>query len=240
MHLGRIFLLFSLTLLLLFTLARVGFNLWQFHKIPDTQTLVQSFVQGLRFDLATIGLILLLPILVVPFFAMFNLTKGLSKFIVVTWMLIVLVVVLVLELITPYFLSQSGVRPDLGVITEIEKPVELISQLWSKYLVPAVIGVILIVLILLSFWNRLEVNRMLRYPVKKLPAICFMIVGVALCLFAVHSSVDISKPPMGVDAAVISVDSTVNEITLNSAYKGLMNYASSLKLPIKLPLKAEN
>jgi len=227
MHLVRIFMLFTLTTLLLLAVARAGFNLWQFHQIPDTATLIQSFVQGLRFDLATVGWILLIPMLLVPFFSIFNVTRWLAKFILIFWLFAAMCLILLMELVTPYFLHESGVRPDMGILSAIENPVELVSGLWSSYLIPAIIGVVLFALIIFAFWSRLETNRMLRYPIKALPALSVTVIGVALCLLAIHSSIDVKKPTLGVDASLISKKTVVNEIAMNSSFKSIRNLVES-------------
>lgn len=218
-HLIRHYLLFAFVVLFLLTLARSAYNLWQFDKVVEADALIPSFLQGLRFDLALIGIVLALPVFLVPLLSISNFTRPIGRFFSLFWLFIGLLLILLLELLTPYFMDQQGLRPDLSVLTAIKDPVELLSQLWSKHLIPAVIGVLLLVLILVAFWSRLESSRFLKFPIRPLPAIAFSIVGLLLCLLAVRSSVDIKSPAMSPETALISKDTTVNEITLNSAYK---------------------
>jgi len=220
-HLVRHFLLFVFTVIFLLTVVRAGLILWQLPKVGDVQTLVSSFLTGLRFDLATVGFVLLIPVVIVTLFGMFRWGRGFARWFSLWWLMLALLLILVLELITPYFLSQSGVRPDIYVISAMENPVEAVAGLWSSNIVPAVIGTLLLVLILLAFWARLESHRFLRYPVIKWSGFLFIFIAAALCLLAVRSSIDFESPGLGPDAALISIEGVVNEITLNSTYKTL-------------------
>ena len=58
MHLVRHYLLFVFVVVFLLTLARAAYNLWQFDKVVEANVLIPSFLQGLRFDLALIGMVL--------------------------------------------------------------------------------------------------------------------------------------------------------------------------------------
>lgn len=218
-HLIRHFLLFAFTVLFLLTVVRAGLSLWQLAKVGDAPTLVSSFLTGVRFDLATIGYLLVVPVIVVTFFAMFNWSRGFARWFSLLWLMLGLLVVLMLELVTPYFIQATGVRPDIHVLSAIENPGAMLSELWSVFKVPALIGLLLVVLILFAFWARLETSRFLRYPVVKWSAFLFLIIGTALCALAIRSSIDLESPGLGPDAALVSTEGVVNEITLNSTYK---------------------
>ena len=229
-HLLRHFVLFTLSVVFLLTMTRAGYSLWQFPKVLEANVLVDMFVTGLRFDLALVGLVLLVPVLLGSFFGMFNLTRGLAKLIVILWLSLGMMYVLLTELVTPYFIAQQGVRPDVPLILSVENPLETIATLWSGQLIPAIIGVVLAVLILIAFWTRLETSRLLRFRLSRLSALALMLVGGALCLLAIHSSID-PKPTrlvLSPGDALVSTDVTVNDIVLNTGYKT----AFSVVLPL--------
>ncbi|MBX2825279.1 MAG: hypothetical protein KTR33_11165 [Gammaproteobacteria bacterium] len=218
-HLIRHFLLFVFTVLFLLTVVRAGLNLWLLHKVGDVPTLTNSFLTGLRFDLATIGYLLLVPIVVVTLLGIFKGTRAIARWFSLWWMMLALLLVMLLELVTPYFIHTASVRPDIHVFNAMEDPVATVASLWSIYLVPALIGIVLVTLIAVAFWSRMDSNRFLRYPVVKWSGFLFLIVGVALCLLAIRSSIELKQPALGPDAALISVEGVVNEIALNSTYK---------------------
>lgn len=218
-HLIRHFLLFAFAVLFLLTMARAGYTLWQMGKVESVGVLISSFLMGLRFDLALIGMLLAVPVFIVPLLAMTRHTKGIGKFFSITWMILALAAVLLLELLTPYTLQQQGLRPDLAVVGAMGDPLNLFSQLWSKYIIPAVIGLVLSLLIFIAFIARLDSKRFLRHPIKVIPAICISIVGLLICVIAATGSANPPGLGFSPESAQVSQDKTVNEITMNTPFK---------------------
>jgi len=220
-HLLRHLVLFLLIGVFLLTMVRAAYVLWQFPKAMESEALVDIFIMGLRYDLALVGIILL-PVLVVGcLFGMLGATRLIAKSLVIFLLMLGMIFILLAELITPYFLVEQGLRPDLSVLTAIKDPVNVLASLWSSYMIPAIIGVVLTVLIIIAYFSRLETNRMFRFPLAPLSTIALLVVGVALCGFAVYSQIDPSQPPLSPSAGLISTETIINEITLNSGYKML-------------------
>lgn len=225
-HLLRHLALFLFIGVFLLTLIRAAYVLWQFPKAIGSNALLDIFVMGLRYDLALMG-ILLLPVVVLgSLFGMLGVTRGFAKFLVIFLLMLGMFFILVSELITPYFLAEQGVRPDLSVLTAIKDPVTMFASLWSAYMIPAIIGLVLTVLIIVAYWSRLETNRLLRFPLKALSSIVLLIVGVVLCGLAIYSGVDPSQPPLSPSAGLISSETIINEITINSGYKMLYSFVA--------------
>jgi len=224
-HLLRQFLLFVLTCVFLLTLMRAAYGLWQFPKLEQADALVPLFVQGLRFDLALIGIICLIPVVLGSILSMTDATRGLAKFIIVLFLVFGLLLILFLELITPWFVDTQGVRPDLDLIASIENPIGTIKQVAVAHAIPLAVGSILCVLILIAFWARMELQRFLRYRVSVLSALLLAIGGGALCLLAIWSTPDLRNPAFSPGDSLISKDTTVNDLAMNSTYKTLYSAA---------------
>jgi phosphoglycerol transferase MdoB-like AlkP superfamily enzyme len=230
-HLLRVFALFALVVLFLLTLTRAGFSLWQLNRIESVdgfnqlQGLAELFILGWRFDLALIGAILFIPVTLGTLLAMLGPLRHVARFLILLFLVLGLAFILVAEYITPYFLFNQETRPDLPAIHGIENPVQAIAGLWSSQMIPAVIGLVLAILILIAFIVRLESTRLLRFRIAPLSGICLMLVGGALCLFAVISNIDFIQNPgtrptaLHPSASLISADPIVNELSLNTAYK---------------------
>lgn len=218
-HLLRIYLLFAFTVLFLLTLIRTVYGIWQLPKFEEITTVLSTFGTGLRFDLSVVGTILLVPVVLFTFLSMVGFTRVISKGLLVLWLSIGLFFVLLTELITPYFMSEQGIRPDIESLTSIKNPVQFVASLWSSHLIPAVIGIVLCILVMIAFVNRLELGRLLRFRVSWLSGFALMIVGGALCLLAIWSGIDPKQPPLHPGEALISEDRMVNEIALNSPFK---------------------
>ena len=131
-HLLRQFVLFALTILLLLTVIRTAYGLWLFPKIAEANAFLPLFIQGLRFDLALIGQISIVPVVVGSLLSVTKLTRGLAKIVIVLFLTIGLFLVLILELLTPWFISIQGVRPDLNVLGSVENPLSTIQSVFVQ------------------------------------------------------------------------------------------------------------
>ncbi len=230
-HLLRVYALFALAVLFLLTLTRAGFSLWQLSRVESVEGFSQLqgfadlFIMGWRFDLALIGAVLLIPVTVGTLLAMLGPLRILARWIILLFLILGMLFILVTEYVTPYFLHANDSRPDLAAIQAIKNPVEAVAGLWSTQMIPAVVGLVLLILIFIAFIARLETSRFLRYRISPVSGIPLLIVGGALCLFAIISNIEFVKTPdqlpkaLHPNASLISADTLVNELTLNSAYK---------------------
>ncbi len=227
-HLLRHFLLFVLTVVFLLTLIRAAYGLWQFPRLDETNALMPLFLQGLRFDLALIGLVCLIPVVLGSLLSMSEGTRGLAKFVITSFLMLGLLLILTLELITPWFVQNQGLRPDVALMGGIENPVAALQVVVQEHPIPLVVGLVLCALILIAFWARLEMKRFLRYRVAAPSALMLAIVGGLACVIAIWSTPDLRQPAFSPGDSLISADSTVNDMAMNSAYKTL--YSAALPL----------
>ena len=228
-HLFRQFLLFALTLVFLLTLIRAAYALWQFSRVQMTDALMPMFVQGLRFDLALVGILCIVPLIVGAILAMMTRTRSLAKFLITSFMVIGLLLVMLTEMITPWFLETRGVRPDLQLLSSIEEPASLLRSLVYEQAVPLGLAMFLCMLVLMAFWGRLEMRRFLRHRLSVPGAMMLAIVGGAICVLAITSSTDPVHFTLSPADAHISTDVTINELSMNTAYKLL--YSAIWRIP---------
>ncbi|MGQ7844257.1 hypothetical protein ACUNV4_07270 [Granulosicoccus sp. 3-233] len=219
-HLFRQFLLFALTLVFLLTVIRAAYALWQFSRIEVTDaTVMPLFIQGLRFDLALVGIICIVPLILGGVLAMMTRTRPLAKFLITGFMLGGLLLVMLTELITPWFLETRGLRPDVQLLSSIEQPASIVKTLLAEQAVPLVVAAFLCLLILIAFWGRMEVRRFLRYRLSVPGALMLSSVGGVLCVLAISSSTNPAQFALSPADAAISTDVTINDLAMNSAYK---------------------
>lgn len=195
-HLLGHLLLFTLTLIFLSTMARSAYVLWQFFEVEQSGALLAVFVEGLRHDLAAAALVCLIPASLGFFLALFAVTRGVAKMLVVVTLLGGLILLLVLELLTPWFIDNHGVRPDLATILSVEDPLAelvLVIRIWPM---PLAIGIVLFVLVIIAFIARLELPRMLRYRLSRPSGLLLLCLTVPLCLLAIWSTPDVTQAPL--------------------------------------------
>lgn len=222
-HLLGHLLLFTLTLVFLSTMARSAYVLWQFFEVEQSGALLAVFVTGLRHDLAAAALVCLVPGTLGFFLALFTSTRGIAKMLLVVSLLAGLGLLLVLELLTPWFIETQGVRPDLAAILSVENPLNEVVTAAQTRPVPMAIGVVLLILIITAFIARLELNRMLRYRLSVPSGLLLMCLTAVLCLSAIWSTPDITQAPLAYRASPMPADSTdmVHELSRNSLGKFL-------------------
>lgn len=227
-NLLRHYLLFALTALFLLTVMRAAYGLWQFPRVMEANAVLPLFVQGLRFDLALIGIISVVPVLFGSLFSVSKYTRGFAKFLVLFFFTVGLLLILVLELITPWFVQNVGMRPDINLMADVSSPMTEISAAFSEYTVPLIIGIVVSVLIFIAFCLRMELNRFLRFRVFAPTGIMLGLVGGLLCLMAIWSTLDLSQKALSPGDSLISRDVMVNDLAMNTTYKTLY----SMVLPI--------
>lgn len=220
-HLLRQFMLFALTILLLLAVVRAAYGLWLFPDIARENAFVPLYVQGLRFDLSLIGLICLVPITLGSALSVSRFTRGLAKFIIVFFLAVSLFLVLVLELLTPWFISGLGVRPDFYLIGSLDNPLTTLKSVFVQHTVPLIIGSLICVLILTAFWIRSKFKRFLRHRVSAPAGILLSVVGGFVCLVAIWSNYDLRQRALSPTDSLISADVTVNELAMNTTYKAV-------------------
>lgn len=225
-HLLRQFVLFALTILLLLTVMRAAYSLWLFPKIAEANVFLPLFIQGLRFDIALIGQICIIPIVLGSLLSLTKLTRGVAKFIIVLFLTAGLFLVLTLELLTPWFVDAQGVRPDLDLLGALDNPLNTVKSVFVQHTVPAIIGVAVSVLILIAFWIRMELGRFLRYRVFAPTGILLALVGGFACLVAIWSTPDVRQSPLSPADSLISADVTVNDLAMNTTYKTVYSLVS--------------
>lgn len=224
-HLLRQFLLFVLTAVFLLTVMRSAYGLWQFPKLEQADAFPSLFVQGLRFDLALIGMIALVPVVIGSLLSMSDATRGLAKFVITLFLAGGLALILVLELLTPWFVGTQGLRPDIDMLASVPEPVQTLQQVIMQNVVPFAIAAVLCLLVLIAFLARMELGRFLRYRVSVPSALTMAVLGGLVCLIAIWSTPDLRKPALSPGNSLITKDSTVNDLVMNSAYKSLYSAA---------------
>lgn len=218
-HLLQHIVLFCLVSFFILTISRGSYVLWQYPKVVEAKALFSVFATGTRFDLALIGMLILPTLLLGGVFGLFESTRKCAKFSVLFLLMFGLIFILLSELVTPYFLTEQGARPDWQALSSISHPSATIAELWSTYFLPMLIALAIVVLIIVAYVQRLTPKRLLRARLRPLSTFVLIVVGTGLCLLSIFSSTDFSKPPLSPSAALISTDRIVNEIALNSGFK---------------------
>ena len=224
--------------LTLLSLSRLALVLWQYDRVEPTGLLLQVFVQGLRADIILMGLLLLLPVLLIPLASVRGLGKLWFQFSYL-WCLVALVFVVFMELASPAFIQQYDVRPNRLFVEYLKYPKEVLSTLWYGFRLPLVFGVLASVLLT---WLMRRIFRAGKCSLttwsigKNVGLWCLALV----LLFAGIRSTTEHRPANPALFAITS-DALVNSLVLSSAYSvlyaiyNLKHEAHSSEIYGKLP-----
>ncbi|MDH3265437.1 MAG: sulfatase-like hydrolase/transferase [Gammaproteobacteria bacterium] len=207
---------FALRTLLVLTICRGVFVVWQWQRVVEADMLAVVLVQGFRFDLVLIGLMLTVPALAFPFLASNRLLIPAWRGLLRICLPAVLLVIIFMECSTPSFVDQFDSRPNILFLEYLNHPREVAGTLWAAYKLPILLSVLLVSV--LTWINSRQIGRLVDriQPVGVVPAILVTPILLLACLGMVRSTLD--HRPVNPSTAAISSDPLVNDISLNSTY----------------------
>lgn len=199
----------------LLSLSRIGLMLWQFKRVKATGMLPEMLIQGIRVDLIQIGLMVILPLLASPIFAVFDAWQAWRYFTFV-WLIVSMTLLIFLEAATPGFIGEYDTRPNRLFVEYLKYPQEVIPMLWNGFRVHVFAGIITTVItiwamaILATPWLS-QINTMsnLHY---------WFILPFAILMTAITIRSTIGHRPANPALFAITNDTMVNTLILNSTY----------------------
>ena len=203
--------------MLILSASRFGLVLWKLDRVNATGKLAEILIQGLRVDIIQLCLLSLIPVLLLPFFAMGKWWRGWQKF-TYFWVILTIVLLVFLEVATPGFIAEYDVRPNRIFVEYLKYPHEIISMLWGGFRIHVFASLIFIAL-------TVYVMRMLMKPwlanaggsnwslTKTL--ITWPLVFILLAL-GIRST--LGHRPANPALFAITADSMVNSLILDSGY----------------------
>ncbi len=210
---------FAWRLVLALTACRIIFVLWQWQRVVDADMLATVFVQGFRFDLVLLGLLLAIPVLCFPFLAS-------NRFLLPVWQLflrfslpVALALVVFMECSTPSFVDQFDSRPNILFFEYLDSPREVGSTLWAAYKLPLILAVLIVMAIAWESARKIRKLVQPMVPTGILPAVLAAPVLLFVCFAFVRSTTD--HRAVNPSTVARSSDPLVNELALSSAYTAL-------------------
>jgi phosphoglycerol transferase MdoB-like AlkP superfamily enzyme len=207
---------FMLASLMLFSVSRLALLAWQFPRVSDVDGLGYILLQGLRFDLVTLGMVLLVPLLLTPLMSVFSVSTRLWRPVLIGYLLIVFGLFVFIEAATPSFINQYDLRPNIWFIEYLKYPQEVLATLKKAYLPQMIIGVLLTVSAMYLMYCRLRKATAQRVTLDWRLAVLSVPVVFLLCTMAIRSTLD--HRPVNPSTVVFCEDPLVNMLPLNSTY----------------------
>lgn len=204
--------------LVLLSLSRLALVLWQYDRVEQTDLLWQVLLQGVRADIILMGLLLLVPVLLIPLASVRGMGNLWFQFSYL-WCLGALVLLVFMELASPAFILQYDVRPNRLFVEYLKYPKEVLSTLWFGFRLSLVLGITATVALA---WLIRRVFRLGQCSLKQWSAVKTMgiwVLALLLLLAGIRSTTD--HRPANPAMFAITADAMVNSLVLNSAYSVL-------------------
>ncbi len=217
----RPFVFFAVACLAVTSLARFGYVLWLDQRVEATDGFGFILLQGLRFDLVTLGYLLAIPVAITP------VASGIPAIAriwlpAMKWFLVTMFGLFVfMEVATPAFISEYDVRPNFLFVEYLKYPREVFSMLFVGYKVEILAALVLVPALVWPVF--VGINRRMA-AVRRTSAwlaIPMGLAGLILCGMAARSTLD--HRPVNPSTVAFSSDTLVNSLPLNSLFS--MTYA---------------
>jgi len=196
--------------------SRVGLIVWQYRRVADVEGLGPVLLQGLRFDLLVLGMVLALPGLVGPLLFATRRTLPAGRVTLSLFLAVALTLIFFMELATPAFLEEYDVRPNYLFVEYLRYPREVLATLWGAYPVQIVATALAVPAALFGSHRLLARAATLSDPLRPGPALALALALPALCVLAARSS--LAHRPANPSSACFSSDPMVNSLPLSSLY----------------------
>lgn len=200
---------FCLYIVLMLTLSRIVLAYLFWNRV-GVGALKELFVGGLRIDLCLVGMLTILPQILIGLLGRYNISERLETY----YYRGIFLLVLFLELITPFYIKQYDTRPDRLLVEYLGHPNEVINMLlrgFQSALVVTAIG-----LCLATFLVSKLLPRTHRIRLSSRNHVIGVFLGVLLSFAAIRGTFD--NRPINPATVAFSSDRMLNTLPLNSTY----------------------
>ncbi len=211
---------FCLFILATLSIFRLGFTLWQLDHFTSYQDIAMTITSGFRIDLSSIGYLLILPVLT------HSVSLHLPKFnkyfriIFMAYFLIILSAIFLLELATPAFINEYGLRPNRLFIEYLIYPKEVAQMLvnghWEMLAVVFTAIILISHFIIFPLAKKLANDFTLETKLSSLSKVSTSILIILISAAFARGTFD--HRPINPSFVYFSTDPLVNSLTLNSSY----------------------
>ncbi len=202
----------------LLLLSRALLVIWQIEQF-DTQTMITTLAQGLRVDLILVGLVVLIPLLLLPVMLLFRRRRGWQQFSHL-WLVAAVLLILLLELITPVFILEYGSRPNSLLIEYLQYPKEVFSMLFKGFQLALAI---VLSSLLIAAWLLAKFAKpwkcQSQYTLR--PMLFWLTYPIILILVLVSIRSSFGHRPANPAMFAITNNPIINTLILNSSYSTL-------------------
>jgi len=203
-------------LLSVFFLFRLLFIAYFWSRVSATDGTAYILLQGLRFDLITVGMLLGIPALLLTLLAPWQVLRPLITWGLPALLTISTATVVLMEASTLTFIIQYDARPNILFVEYLKYPREVFSTLLIGFPVQTILAIGLTLVSAWAAWKWLRRSVAKTRGINLLVALLMLPVIAVLLLVMIRSST--AHRPANPSTVAFSQDAMVNELPLNSTY----------------------
>ena len=199
--------------LVLLSVARLGLALWKFDDVTQVDGWASVLSQGLRVDVATLCLLLgplAVALLLLPLGRVVSVTASL-------WLATCIAMLVLLELATPGFMGEYGLRPNRLFIEYLIYPREVLSTLWEGRPLQLLLGPLAVAAVWWLGWKHARRLFAMQAPSSSW-AIRAVVAVLVLLVSAMGVRSTLGHRPLNAAMVAFSSNTLVNQLPLNSFY----------------------
>ncbi|UXK08781.1 LTA synthase family protein [Shewanella putrefaciens] len=209
-------LIFCLLVLFVTTVSRICLGLWQAERVVAVEGWSHLLLQGLRVDIATLCWLWGIAALGTALFSGDHFVGRLWQPILRIWLTFGLWVIVFLEISTPTFIEEYGIRPNRLYVEYLIYPKEVLSMLWAGRKVELIFSVIVSMATLWGGWVLSgKLTSYLRFPRWYWRPVLAVVV-VVLAFLGARST--LGHRPLNPAMVAFADDPLVNSLVTNSSY----------------------
>lgn len=199
--------------LVLLSASRLGLAVWKFDQVTQAQGWTAVLLQGIRVDVATMCLLFGLPavlVLLAPAYRPVHIAVSL-------WLSACMALLLQLELATPGFMGEYGLRPNRLFLEYLIYPREVFSTLWNGRPLQVILAPLAV---LAALWVSWKAARGLFARARPAAPVWQRAVVALLVFFlsAMGARSTLGHRPLNPAMVAFSANPLVNQLPLNSFY----------------------
>ena len=199
-------------LMLLLSLSRLLLLAWYWDRIAPTGGSWFILLQGVRFDLVLMGMLVGPALLAAPWIS----RRRTGAYLLRVYLVVVTLFIVWVELGTIPYIDQYDARPNYIYVEYLKYPREIFSMLLTSYgLLMAVVAIATLLSALLAWQLTRSTSQTSSH--RRLPGALLLTPVMAVLIFAmIRSTMD--HHPVNPSTVAFTTDSMVNQLPLNSPY----------------------
>jgi phosphoglycerol transferase MdoB-like AlkP superfamily enzyme len=189
---------------------------WQWERVGAVQGLWQVLGIGLRMDTALLCYLLIVPAVLALILPQHGRIAEAWRGLLVGWLALVAGALAFMELVTPPYIDQYGVRPSRIFLEYLIYPREVSSTLWAAYKLPLLLAPALSAATTVLAWRLGQ--RIARAATPWRPWNRALALPLVVMVMALGARSSLDHRPANISTAAFSSDPMVNDLALSSGY----------------------